>query len=164
MTRSNRDLGAALDFYANETGKSFKDIIASHSYKNYREFLAKVLECRRDERNEPFDDSTALRYAQELYDAGAGRTIGIDAEPFIRILSVASKAQIDSVIEMYKGKQLMKDIDTKLGGDFAMAVKIRCTDKYVYLAQRLATALSGFTKDKELICRCVLTCLFFCCC
>ena len=37
--------------------------IYSHSYKNYRDFLTKVLECRRDERNEPFDDGLALKYA-----------------------------------------------------------------------------------------------------
>lgn len=112
-----------------------------------------MLECKRDERNEPFDDQTSLRYATELYEAGAGRVIGMDAEPFIRILSVASKAQIDSINEKYKGKQLMKDIDAKLGGDFALAVKIRCTDKFEYLAQRMAGALSGFSKDKELVCR-----------
>jgi hypothetical protein len=153
LTRSNRELAAALDYHADETGKTLREILSNHSYKNYREFIAKVLECNRDERNEPFDDSTALRYAQELYEAGAGRTIGINAEPFIRILSVASKAQIDSINEKYKGKQLMRDIDAKLGGDFAMAVKIRCTDKFEYLASRMALALGGFTKDKDLVCR-----------
>ena len=30
-------------------------------------------------------------------------------------MKVASKAQIDSIIEKYKGKALMKDIDSRLG-------------------------------------------------
>lgn len=154
LTRTNRELSAALDFHADETGKPLRDILSAHSYKNYREFIAKVLECRRDERNEPFDQGTALRYAEELYEAGAGRYVGINAEPFIRILAVANKAQIDSINEKYKGKQLVKDITAKLGGDFGMAVKIRCTDKFVYLASRINGALkSTFSKDKELLCR-----------
>lgn len=47
----------------------------------------------------------------ELYAAGIGRTIGIDPDPYIRILAVASKKQIDSIMEKYSetyknGKQV----------------------------------------------------------
>ena len=55
----------------NEYGKHLPDLVKSKSsYKNYREFLLKVLECRRDERNIPFDAVTAQAYADELYKAG----------------------------------------------------------------------------------------------
>ena len=61
----------------NEYGKHLPDLVKSKSsYKNYREFLLKVLECRRDERNIPFDAVTAQAYADELYKAGEARTIG----------------------------------------------------------------------------------------
>ena len=61
----------------NEYGKHLPDLVKSKSsYKNYREFLLKVLECRRDESNIPFDAVTAQAYADELYKAGEARTIG----------------------------------------------------------------------------------------
>ena len=161
LTRTNKQLGAALSCHADNTGTPLKEILTKASYKNYRDFMTKVLECRRDENSEPFEDHIAQKYADELYNAGAGRTIGIDAEPYIRILSVASKKQIDSIMEKYSetysvGKvprDFLKDIDAKLGGDFAMAVKIRCTDKYLYLAGRISAALKGFSKEKDVICR-----------
>ena len=68
---------AAITVYLNEYGKHLPDLVKSKSsYKNYREFLLKVLECRRDERNIPFDAVTAQAYADELYKAGEARTIG----------------------------------------------------------------------------------------
>lgn len=38
--------------------------------------MLKVLECKRNEENKPFDPETAQQYATELYNAGGGRTIG----------------------------------------------------------------------------------------
>lgn len=161
MTRTNAELQAASDYYLEEYGVPIKDALSGHSYKNYRDFMEKVLECNRDERNEPFDDITATRLATELYDAGAGRTIGIDPNPFIRIFSTINRAQFESLNEKYKGKQLLKDIDSKLGGDFGLAVKVRCMDKYVYLASRLADAMKSYTKDKDTICR-LISCMVCC--
>jgi hypothetical protein len=42
MTRSNAELRVALDNYTNEYGISLKDVLSGHSYKNYRDFMAKV--------------------------------------------------------------------------------------------------------------------------
>ena len=68
---------AAIDVYLNEYGKHLPDLVKSKSsYKNYREFMLKVLECKRNEENKPFDPETAQQYATELYNAGGGRTIG----------------------------------------------------------------------------------------
>jgi hypothetical protein len=61
----------------NEYGKHLPDLVKrKSSYKNYREFMLKVLECKRNEENKPFDPETAQQYATELYNAGGGRTIG----------------------------------------------------------------------------------------
>jgi hypothetical protein len=61
----------------NEYGKHLPDLVKrKSSYKNYREFMLKVLECKRDEENKPFDPETAQKYATELYNAGGGRTLG----------------------------------------------------------------------------------------
>ena len=69
--------------------------------------------------------------SQELYQAGAGRSIGMLPEPFIRILAPINRKQFDSINEVYKDKKLLKDIDAKLGGDFALAVRIRYDFKYI---------------------------------
>jgi hypothetical protein len=123
------------------------------SYNNYRNFLLKVLECQRDERNLPFDDVTAQRYADELYAAGGGRTIGFDPEPFIRILATINKPQFDSINDKYRDNALLRDIASKLGGDFAHIVVTMCSDKYEYLAGRLHETMKGYSADKEGICR-----------
>jgi hypothetical protein len=69
------------------------------------------------------------------------------------VLANINKAQFESLNDVYKEKKLLKDIDAKLGGDFAQAVKIRCMDKYDYLASRLSIAFKSFSVDKEMICR-----------
>jgi hypothetical protein len=77
---------AAINVYLNEYGKHLPDLVKrKSSYKNYREFMLKVLECKRDEENKPFDPETAQKYATELYNAGGGRTLGtIDRMSFLR--------------------------------------------------------------------------------
>lgn len=153
-TRSNIELKLAVDRYFKEYKKYLTDIIKSKaSYKNFRDFMMNVLECNRDEEFQPLDDATAAQYAKELYDAGAGRTVGIDPEPFIRILSGINHIQFESINEHYHQKQLLKDISSKLGGDFEVAVLARVADKYEYLSTKLEKALKGFSVDKEAICR-----------
>ena len=62
----------------NEYGKHLPDLVKSKSsYRNYREFMLKVLECKRDESMKPFDAETAQQLATELYNAGGGKTIGV---------------------------------------------------------------------------------------
>lgn len=63
MTRTNKQLAAALGCHADNTGTPLKEILTKSSYKNYSNFMAKVLECKRDENNEPFEDHIAQKYA-----------------------------------------------------------------------------------------------------
>ena len=153
-TRSNAELSAALECFATTYEKQLPDVIkAKSSYKNYREFVLRILECQHDESNEKLSQQEAQYYANELYNAGAARTIGMDPEPFIRILSNISIVQFEQINEEYPKKQLIKDIQAKTGGDFQLALVTRCTDKYDYLAQRLDQALKGFSPNTESICR-----------
>lgn len=72
------ELKAAIDCYLTEYGKYLPDLVRTKSsYQNYREFILKVLECKRDEENKPFDRDTARQYANELYDAGGARKLGM---------------------------------------------------------------------------------------
>ena len=57
--------------------------------------------------------------------------------------------------KLYPGKDLKKDINGRIGGDFQQAVLIRCTDKYEYLAKRVDSALTGWSLDNESLCRSV---------
>jgi hypothetical protein len=95
-TRTNEELKNAIDIYSKVYKKNIVDIIKSKaSYKNYREFVIKILEYQKDETYLPLDYALAKEYADELYAAGAARSIGIDPEPFIRILSRLNNRQFE---------------------------------------------------------------------
>jgi len=154
-TRSNRELRQALHRYTAEYKKNLVDVIrAKASFKNYRDFVLKVLECDKDEEQLPLDDDTAKQCAVELHTGMASK--------YIDILANVSHTQFESISAMYTklypGKDLKKEICSKIGGDFQQAVMIRCTDKYEYLAKRIETALSGWSLDNESLCR-ILGCL-----
>ena len=74
-------------------------------------------------------------------------------EPFIRIFSTINRAQFESINDQYKDRQLIKDITSKLGGDFELAVLTMCADKYEFLAGKLEKFLKGYSADKDGICR-----------
>lgn len=74
-------------------------------------------------------------------------------EPFIRILSTINRAQFESINEQYKDQNLIKDITSKLGGDFETAVLAMCADKYEFFAGKLEKCLKGYSADKDGICR-----------
>lgn len=156
-TRSNAELSAAMECFAATYERQLPDVIkAKCSYKNYREFVLRILECQHDESHEKLSQQEAQYFANELYNAGAARTIGMDPEPFIRILGNISTIQFEQINEEYPKKQLIKDIQSKTGGDFQLALVTRCTDKYEYLAGRLDSALKGFSPNTESICRWVI--------
>ena len=74
-------------------------------------------------------------------------------EPFIRIFATINRAQFESINEKYKGQQLIKDITSKLGGDFELAVLTMCADKYEFLAKKVEKFLKGYSADKDGLCR-----------
>ena len=78
---------------------------------------------------------------------------GMVPEPFIRIFSTINRAQFESINEKYKGQQLIKDITSKLGGDFENAVLTMCADKYEFFAGKVEKCLKGYSADKDGLCR-----------
>eukprot|EP01034_Spumella_vulgaris_P028550 gene28550-35431_t len=153
-TRTNAQLYAAMETFSATYKRDLPDVIkAKCSYKNYRDFVLKILECEHDESNQKYTISEAKQLADELYAAGAARSIGIDPEPFIRILGNISNLQFEQINEYYPKQQLLKDITTKTGGDFQLAILTRCADKFEYLAGRLETSMKGFSPNTECICR-----------
>ena len=158
-TRSNEELKAAIDVHLDLFGKHFPDIVKGKcSYKNYREFMQRVLKCERNELLLPFEDEDAEKYANELLKAGSERSIGVNPEPFIKIFSVINKPKFDSINRCYPEERLVDDIKKKLGGDFAKAVLMMCSDKYEFLAGKIDASLRAYSPDKEMLCR-VLGCL-----
>ena len=83
-------------------------------------------------------------------------TVGIIAEPFIRILSTINRAQFESINEQYKDRKLLKDITNKMGGDFEAAVLAMCSDRYEFYAGKLEKFFNGYSADKDGICRCAI--------
>ncbi len=153
-TRTNIELAAAMETYSIDYKRNLPDVIKNKcSYKNYRDFVLRILECEHDESTDKLNISEAKYFADELYAAGAARTIGIDPEPFIRILGNISAIQFEQINEQYPKQQLVKDITAKTGGDFQLALLTRVQDKYEYLAGRLDAAMKGFSPDTECICR-----------
>ena len=78
---------------------------------------------------------------------------GMVPEPFIRIFSTINRAQFESINEKYKGQQLIKDITSKLGGDFEQIVLAMCADKYEFFAKKVEKYLKGYSADKDGLCR-----------
>ena len=80
-------------------------------------------------------------------------------EPFIRIISKINRPQFESINEKYKGQNLIKDITSKLGGDFENAVLTMCADRFEFFAAKVEKYLKGYSADKDGLCRCVYVCV-----
>lgn len=83
-------------------------------------------------------------------------------EPFIRIISKINRPQFESINEKYKGQNLIKDITSKLGGDFENAVLTMCADRFEFFAAKVEKYLKGYSADKDGLCRCVCVCVGVC--
>ena len=150
-TRSNEELRAAIDEYQDEYSRNLIDIVKVKSSRSFRDLLLKILECRRNEDGKPFDDETAESYAKELYDAGAGRLVGVDPEPFIRILGSINPVQFESIKSCYRDQKLLEDIKQRHPDNFYKAIVGLCTNKYEYMAKRLEQIIKA--GDRDGVCR-----------
>ena len=95
------------------------------------------------------EDDVAQAFADELYNAGGAKGMmqSVDAEPFIRILSTINPVSFESINAKYPKNQLIKDITSKIGGEFRSAIVAMCTDKYEYLATRVKDACTSCDID-----------------
>lgn len=177
-TRTNSELFQAMLEFKKITARDLREVLEKRcTYKNYRTFVLALLQCKRDESGINLDQTQAHTYATELYSAGAARSIGADSNAFINILTPLGHEQVASLLEAYppnKQQQkpshvykpgqknvveirelhpLVRDIQSKFGGDFQLALTMFCTDKFELLSQHLEDAMNGFSTDKETICR-----------
>lgn len=177
-TRTNSELFQAIQEYRKITSRDLKEVLERRcTYKNYRAFILALLQCKRDESGLYLDEFQARSYSTELFNAGAARSLGADSETFIRILTPLGHEQLSSLLDayppnkqqekrsnVYKPQQnniveikevhpLIRDIQSKFGGDFQLALTMFTTDKFELLSQLIEDAMSGFSTDKEAICR-----------
>ena len=113
MSRSNAELKAAMSQYLKTFNRDLIDMVTqkiSSTQPNYKEFMLKVLECKRNEDNQPHEIKKAQKLASDLYAAAAARTIGFDPGPFVEILGNTNYVQFDSINAQYKNQALAKDI------------------------------------------------------
>lgn len=102
------------------------------------------------------DEGLAVRQAKELHDAGIGKRLGTDKKTFIRILSQASRPQIQLIRQYYErnhGMSLERAIKKECSGSFETMLLAMIMDPIAYYALLLKTAFKGVTTDKDVVAR-----------
>eukprot|EP00928_Gymnodinium_smaydae_P048584 TRINITY_DN3249_c0_g1_i1.p1 TRINITY_DN3249_c0_g1~~TRINITY_DN3249_c0_g1_i1.p1 ORF type:complete len:949 (-),score=153.37 TRINITY_DN3249_c0_g1_i1:493-3285(-) len=162
-TRTNAELRAIADAYAAEfAGESMVQRIKSEiGAQGYGKWIDILCEFDRDEGHGVPDNVEAL--AQQLYDAGKGKTTGCDEQVFIDVLAKANENTVRAICAAYENLEctsnsLADDITDKLSGYLQYAVLARVRPHAEFFALRLFQACSGWTTDDETICR-ILGCL-----
>ncbi|CAM9646341.1 unnamed protein product, partial [Ectocarpus sp. 4 AP-2014] len=116
-----------------------------------------VLALIRGERQEDVvDEGLAVQQAQELHAAGIGKRLGTDKKTFIRILTQASRPQIELIRQYYErnhGMSLEKAIKKECSGSFETMLLAMIKDPIAYYALLLKTAFKGISSDKSTIAR-----------
>lgn len=116
-----------------------------------------VLALIRGERQEDLvDEGLACKQAKELHDAGIGKRLGTDKKTFIRILTQASRPQIQLIRQYYErnhGMSLEKAIKKECSGKFETMLLALVMDPTAYYALLLKTAFAGVTTDKSTVAR-----------
>lgn len=128
--------------------------------KNYGKWIDTLLEFDRDESDVISQNVDEL--AERLYKAGAARTMGCDEDVFLEILCKASEKNIMAIRQAYEtkypGRDLVKDVASKMTGDLEFSVLARVRPTFDFLAKRIYDACKGFGTDEEIIAR-ILGCL-----
>eukprot|EP00752_Nemacystus_decipiens_P001889 g1819.t1 len=116
-----------------------------------------VLALIRGERQEDLvDEGLAVNQAKELHNAGIGKRLGTDKKTFIRILTQASRPQIQLIRQYYErnhGMSLEKAIKKECSGSFETMLLAMIMDPVAYYALQLKTAFKGLGSDKSAIAR-----------
>lgn len=127
---------AALEYYHHTNGKSFADVMASKLYQNCGKLMKIILECKRSEAEEGYDNALAKDLCVRL-DSHLQKK---NAEEVIKLLANMSIPQFNSVNEAYMQTHKKKNVYQALNvfsGDFYQLLVARCTSKYHYLCSHL---------------------------
>lgn len=155
-TRTNQELANAIELFDKTSKQNIKDMIKSKCSNKYNiEYLLNILDCKRDESGRKLTQELVDNYVLKLYNAGAGKTFGVDPDPFIKILSTVSPNQFEQISdaynETYKDRNLMKDIEKKLNYRLKSSIEIMISNKFELLVKKLHSAIRACSVD--VICR-----------
>ncbi len=131
-----------LDRLKSELSGAFEDVV--------------VALLRGDRQEDVVDEGLAVRQAKELHDAGIGKRLGTDKKTFIRILTQASRPQIQLIRKHYErnhGMSLERAIKKECSGDFERMLLALIMDPTAYYALQLKNAFKGLGSDKSAIAR-----------
>jgi len=165
-TRTNQQLKDAAAAYAeDQDGKDMveriKEETGGFGKKWYGLWCDELVNFDRVE--EPGVHGDPAEMAQALYDAGEGKWVGCDEQPFIDHLCKANDETVKAIVDAYEAlddskKTLFKAVEDKMGGDLEFAVLARLRPRPEFFAYRIFKACKGWGTDEECIGR-VISCM-----
>jgi hypothetical protein len=163
-TRTNDHLKRVAQTYAeSHDGEDMVERIKSETggfgKKWYGRWVDTLVEFDRDESHEITVDPAAV--ATELYEAGEGKWMGCDEQPFIDHLCKANEKTCLAIAAAYEEAYetpLATAVEKKMGGDLEFACLARVRVQSDFFAVRLYKACKGWGTDEECIAR-VIGCL-----
>jgi annexin A3 len=94
--------------------------------------------------------------ADQLYEAGVGRTFGTDESVFVDIVCGESKPQLRLIAQSYertRGSSLQAAIESECSGDFKRVLLARLLSNADFFARALHTAFKGLGTDDATVAR-----------
>lgn len=102
------------------------------------------------------DEGLAVQQAKELHAAGIGKRLGTDKKTFIRILTKASRPQIQLIRQHYErnhGMSLERAIKKECSGSFEKMLLALVMEPVAYYALQIKTATDGIMTDNATVAR-----------
>lgn len=152
--QSNARILAAKARHDQKYPKPLIDRLKSELSGALEDVVVALLKGQRQE--DLVDESLAVRQAKELHDAGIGKRMGTDKKTFIRILTQASRPQIQLIKQHYErnhGMSLEKAIKKECSGYFETILLAIIMDPDAYYALQLKEAFKGIGSDKSSLAR-----------
>jgi hypothetical protein len=153
LTRTNRQLQAALNNFENKNGNPFLEAVRGSVSAPLFAFLSEVCACRRDETGVALTVNVAESTAAELAQAIESKNLDLCT----LILVNLSDLQVSSILREYNrlpaplgggsgSRNLDQDLATHLSGDYRTALRCKCMERFVFLASHIHS-------DRETMCR-----------
>lgn len=151
---SNARILAAKARHDQKYPKPLIDRLKSELSGSFEDLVIALLRGERQE--DVVDEGLAVQQAKELHDAGIGKRLGTDKKTFIRIITQASRPQIQLIRQYYERNHdmsLEKAIKKECSGKFETMLLALIMDPIAYYALELKTAFKGVGSDKGTIAR-----------
>ncbi|CAM9731598.1 unnamed protein product, partial [Choristocarpus tenellus] len=152
---TNERMLAARERHNAKFNTSLMDRLKSELSGSFEDCVMALINGGRDE-SEEADEYLAVKQAQELHNAGIGKRLGTDKGTFIRILTTASRAQIQAIRTKYEqnhGMSLEKAVKKECRGDFEKLLLALLMDPINFYAVQLKEAFKGVLTDTDTVSR-----------